>query len=33
VDGNADQITRLGTGPAPQVGYSPDAIAVNGTTG
>lgn len=33
VDGNADEITRLGTGVATQVGYSPDAIAVDGTTG
>jgi hypothetical protein len=33
VDGNADEITRLGTGSATRVGYSPDAIAVDGTTG
>jgi hypothetical protein len=37
VDGNSDEVTRLGagklsTGTATRVGYSPDAIAVSGTT-
>jgi len=34
VDGNSDQVTRLGAGaePATAVGYSPEAIAVSGTT-
>jgi NAD(P)-dependent dehydrogenase (short-subunit alcohol dehydrogenase family) len=30
VDGNSDAVTRLGTGTATGVGYTPDAIAVSG---
>jgi YVTN family beta-propeller protein len=32
VDGNSDEVTRLGSGAVTRVGYSPTAIAVSGTT-
>jgi hyaluronoglucosaminidase len=32
VDGNSDELTKLGSDTATRVGYSPDAIAVSGTT-
>jgi hypothetical protein len=31
VDGNSDELTKLGADTATRVGYSPDAIAVSGT--
>ena len=33
MDGNSDQLTRVGTDEVTRVGYSPAAIAVSGATG